>query len=147
MKILKTVAIVSIAGIIGTMVLNAEEIKDRGACSGKKEMMQGHKGKHKQMRKVLKQLDLTDEQKTTLKADREAMKEERKAMREVRKASGGIGQFISVNGVDREALTAEITKRATTRANMKADKIEKIMTVLTDEQKTKFVTLMQSENK
>jgi len=57
-----------------------------------------------------------------------------------------MAQFITVDGVDRKAMIADVTKKATTMANMRADMIDKTLQILTPKQRTKFVTLLQADN-
>lgn len=145
MTLLKTLTIVSIAGIMGATTLSAEPFMMGEHCKSERGM---HKGKQDNMRKIMQELNLTDEQKATLKADRQAMRETMKAKRATMKgASRGMSQFVTVNGVDRNAMIAQATERATNMANMRADRIEKLMSILTPEQKIKFVELLQAEKK
>lgn len=147
MTILKTVAILSVAGIIGAITVNAQEIKEhRGMFQDNKEMMHHFKGKQQKMKKIMKQLDLTSEQITALKENRKAMRETMMAKRKEMKVAGGMSQFITVNGVDRVAMLNFATARATQMANTRADMVEKTLSILTPEQKTKFVTLLKAEH-
>ena len=101
-------------------------------------------GEKPKMFKVLKQLDLTDAQKTTLKEMRQAKKEERKAMREERKTQGiTMGIYFSDTGFNRTTFVADATTKFQTRINKKMDSIEKVYNVLDDTQKQEFVKLMQ----
>lgn len=148
MTLLKTLTIISIAGIMGATTLSAEPFMMGEHCKSEKGMYKGHKGKHDNMRQIMQELNLTDEQKATLKADRQAMRETMKAKRATMKgASRGMSQFVTVNGVDRNAMIAQATERATNMANMRADRIEKLMSILTPEQKIKFVELLQAQKK
>lgn len=147
MTILKTVTVLSIAGIIGTIALNAENIKEhRGMFQEQKEMMHHFKGKHQQMKKIMKQLDLTSEQKTELKANRKAMREAMKAKRTEMRGARNMAKFVSVNGIDREAMIKQITQKVTVMANMRADMFDKTLTILTPQQRTKFVALLKADN-
>ncbi|MBU1668352.1 Spy/CpxP family protein refolding chaperone [bacterium] len=149
LKILtKTLSIVTIAGIVGLTAAHAQPTNGEGygKCHEKKGMMQHYKGKHENMRAIFKQLNLTDEQKTALKENRKAQREAMKAKRAEMKGSHNKGQFISVDGVDRAGMIAQATQRATARANMRADMMEKTLSILTPEQKTKFVKLLKADN-
>ena len=147
MTIIKTIAILSIAGIIGTITLNADNIQEhRGMLQEQREMMHHFKGKHQKIQKIMKQLDLTSEQKTALKANRKSMRESMKAKRNEMRKAHNISQFITVDGVDRKAMIAQVTKKATTMANMRADMFDKTLKILTPKQRTKFVTLLQADN-
>jgi Spy/CpxP family protein refolding chaperone len=147
MKILKTVAILSVAGVIGTMAVYADDIKEhRTMFQEKKGMMHHFKAKHQKMKKIMKQLDLTSEQKTALKENRKAMRTTMMAKRKAIMASGGMSQFIEVNGVDRASMITFATERATKMANARADMMEKTLSILTPEQKIKFVGLLKAEH-
>lgn len=148
----KTLTIVTIAGVVGLTAAHAEPGIGEGKCKfhAKDGMMKhhkAHKGKHGNMRAIMKQLNLTDEQKATLKENRQAQREAMKAKRAEKKGSHNMAQYITVNGVDRASMVAEATTRATERENMRADMIEKTLSVLTDEQKAKFVELLQAQKK
>ena len=145
----KTLSIVTIAGVVGLTAVHAEPANGEGEgfCHGKKGMMHHFKEKHENMRAIMKQLNLTDEQKATLKENRKAQREAMKAKRAERQASRQMGKFISVDGVDRAGMIAQATERATQRANARADRMEQTLSILTPEQKTKFVELLKAENK
>lgn len=145
----KTLSIVTIAGVVGLTAVHAQPANGEGEsfCHGKKGMMHHFKEKHERMRAIFKQLNLTDAQKTALKENRKAQREAMKAKRVQMRGSHNMGQFISVNGVDRAGMIAQATQRATERANMRADMMEKTLSILTTEQKTKFVELLKADNK
>jgi len=146
MKILKTIALLSVAGIIGTVAVNAENIQEkRGMVSEQREMMQHFKGKHQKMMKIMKQLDLTKEQKVALKANRKAMRSKMKAKRKEMRGNRNLSDFVTVQGVNRSAMIEKITKTATTMANIRADMIEKTLAILTPAQRTKFVELLKGD--
>ena len=147
MKILKTIALLSVAGIIGTVAVNAENIQEkRGMFQEQREMMQHFKGKHQKIMKIMKQLDLTKEQKTALKANRKAMRGKMKAKRQEMRANRNLSAFVTVDGVNRSAMIQKITQTVTTMANMRADMIDKTLTILTPAQRTKFVALLKADN-
>ncbi|CAA6826170.1 MAG: Unknown protein [uncultured Sulfurovum sp.] len=153
MKVLKTLAVVTISGIMATTAVSAENMKrdcNTSKCDRVAKYDRGgkyHRGGKHQMKVALKAADITSEQKTAIKEARKAMKETMKSKRQEMKASGSRAEFISVNGVNREALIAKSVERATFKANMKADMMEKILAILTDEQKAKFVQALQAEKK
>lgn len=136
MKILKTVAILSIAGIMATVAVNANEVNDHKPGIFKQ---------MKKMRGIMKQLDLTKEQRVELKENRKNMRETMKAKRKEFKSSKNMGQFINMNGIDREGMINQATQRATLMAGLKADMMEKTLNILTTEQKTKYITLMKAK--
>ena len=151
MKILNTLAIVTISSIMATTAVSADNNMSKEAPSGKcykdGKYNKGGKhhrgGKHQKIKAALKAANITDEQKASIKEVRKSMRESMKAQREAMKASHAKGQFISVNGVDREAMITKSVERATFKANMKADMIEKVLAILTAEQRTQFVQALQ----
>ena len=107
MKFFKTATIIALLGVTTIVMLNANEsckFKHRG------EFTQHMQDKHQNMRKIFKELDLSDEQKDKIKANRKEMRE----------------------------LIAK------TRASLKADFIKNTLTILNDEQKEKFVELLNN---
>jgi len=145
MNVLKTLAIVTVSGIMATTAVVAEP-----KCDGHPSGKYHHGGKHHKMmqhrmKKALKVAGVTSEQKREIKEARQSMRATMKAKRAEMKASHNSGQFITVNGVNREAMIAKSVERATFRANLRADMMEKILSILTAEQKTKFVQALQEK--
>ncbi|CAA6819741.1 MAG: Unknown protein [uncultured Sulfurovum sp.] len=153
MKVLKTLAIVTISGIMATSAVSAENIKtdcNKTKCDrGAKQDRGGkhHRGGKHQMKRALKAAEITSEQKTAIKEARNAMRETMKAKRAEMKASGTKPVFVTVDGVDRELMISKSVERATFRANMKADMMEKVLSILTAEQKVKFVQALAESRK
>lgn len=103
----------------------------------------GHKPK---MMKVLKQIDLTDEQKETLKEMRMAKKEQRQAMREERKTrAAAMGTYFSNDGFNKAAFIADATEKFQARIHQQADHMETIYNILDETQKKEFTRLMQEQ--
>ena len=114
------------------------------------------------MKMIMKQLDLSSEQKTQLKALKESNKEERKANREVMKEKRKahqelrkemLAKYMSAEGFDKAGfVTAAKAKAAERQAQMKekmearltqkVDKLEKVSAILAPEQRVKWVKLM-----
>jgi len=134
MKILQKLAIATIVSLMGTTLVYAE-----APMEGQR-MHHQMKSKKQSMKNILQKLNLTKEQKKALRADRAEM---RKAMHERKKNRKNIAQFVTVNGVDRDAMVKMATKRAVDIANIRADIIEKTLKILTPEQRTKFVSLLK----
>lgn len=141
----KRFTIVTIAGVIGLSTLYAQPVE--GGFHEKRDMKHHRKAHHQKMRAIFKQLNLTDAQKKALKENRQAQRKAMKAKHNEMRAKHNIGKFVTVKGVDRAGMIAEATKRATERANMRADMIEKTLSILTTEQKTKFIELLKADNK
>ena len=147
MKFLKTtLTTLTIVGVIATIGLQAEPFGKGGEfMEDRMEMRKHFKSKHQNMKKIFKQLNLSDEQKTSLKANRDEMRNTMKDKRKEFKNSRSISKFISVDGVDREGLIEQATQHATLRAGNRADMMEKTLKILTAEQKIKFVELLKAQ--
>jgi len=116
----------------------SERCQGKGGFYGKH-----HRGEH-HIKKIMKQLDLTSEQRTalkelkqqkraTMKANREAMKAERKAV---------LANAVTANGFDKNAFIEGARAKFEKKIAMKADHMEAMMNILTPEQRTKFVQLL-----
>lgn len=133
------------------------------ACGGP-----GHHkgGKHKdQMMKVVKQLDLTSDQKSALKTLRKAnkaerktkmkaMKENRKQMRESMKPD--MSQFMTADSFDKEAFKTQMNQKFEAKRQMmegkkaamlekRATNMEKVFNILTPEQRIKWIELSKQK--
>lgn len=135
------------------------------ACGAHKGGYYGKHGGGMEMMKIIKQLDLTSEQKAQLKEMRKASKEARKAKREEmqakRKAHQSerrtlVAQYMTAESFDKEGFKAAAKEKAASKqAKMKemrdkrlenrADKIEKVFNILTPEQRVKWVELAKEE--
>ena len=134
MKILQKLAIATIVSLMGTTLVYAE-----APMEGQR-MHHQMKSKKQSMKNILQKLNLKKEQKKSLRAYRAEM---RKAIHERKKNRKNIAQFVTVKGVDRDAMVKMATKRAVDIANIRADIIEKTLKILTPEQRTKFVSLLK----
>lgn len=144
MKILKTVGLLAIAGVIGTIAVNAKEIKAKHEMfENGREMMHIFKAQKKKMRNILKQLNLTDTQKEQIKANRNVMISTMKATRSESMKNRDVTKFITVNGVNRELMQKEANKNVTQMVNIGADMIDNSLKVLSKEQKEKFISLLK----
>ena len=107
-----------------------------------------HRGKgsgHKpSIIKALKQLDLSDEQKASLKELRTDMKANREAFREEKmKTSVIINTIFTEQGFDKVAFIDNSTQRFQKRVAFRADFMEKAYAILDETQKVEFVQNMQ----
>jgi len=104
-----------------------------------------HKGGY-HFKKILRQLDLTSEQKSAFKAlkkeKRATMKAKRQAMKAERQAI--FANAVTANGFDRNAFIEGARAKFEKRVAMKADHMEAMMNILTPEQRTKFAQLMNT---
>jgi Spy/CpxP family protein refolding chaperone len=100
------------------------------------------------MMHVVKSLDLNDEQQQHLKQMMKQSRQERKAMRQsMKKQFQRDHATIFNNGnFNSEAFIQTHAKRATQRTTMQAQKIEKIMAILTQEQRQAFIAKMAQFN-
>ncbi len=158
-KTLKVLTIVAITGVAVVMTLNAQPMnmenckKMKQYCNAEKNATgKSHKGmnKHHKMRKnpmmkIFKELDLTGEQRATLKAHRKATKMHRKAKREKMFKERKIERFVTVDGFNREEFIQSATQNSKRMIEMRADKFETMIGVLTPEQRLKFVELLKAE--
>lgn len=159
MKTLKVLTIVAITGVAGVMTLNAQPMnmenckmmkqqcnaEQNAAGKSYRGMNKHHKMRKNPMMKIFRELDLTAEQRTTLKAHRKATKMQRKAQRENMRKERKIEKFVTVDGFDREAFIQSATQNSQRMIEMRADKFETMIGVLTPEQRVKLVELLKAE--
>ncbi|CAA6811765.1 MAG: Unknown protein [uncultured Sulfurovum sp.] len=131
MKVLKTLAIVTISGIMATTAVSANDVKENCKSSSKCERgAKHHKGGMMKMKAALKAAEITSEQKRAIREVRKEMKQTMKAKRAEMKASG-----------------EKPVKRGEFRESMKAEMMEKVLAILTPEQQTKFVQALGKPRK
>lgn len=114
-------------------------------CQGMKGMKRHHAMHKNPMMKIFKELDLTQEQRETLKANRKATKMQRKAEREKMFKERKIENFVTVDGFNREAFIQSATQNSKRMIEMRADKFETMIGVLTSEQRLKLIELLKAE--
>lgn len=158
-KTLKVLTIVAVTGVAGTMALNAQPMNMENCkmmkqyCNAEKNaagnsyrgMNKHHKMRKNPMMKIFRELDLTQEQRTTLKAHRQATKMQRKAEREKMFKERKIERFVTVDGFDRAAFIESATQNSKRMIEMRADKFETMIGVLTPEQRLKLIELLKAE--
>ncbi len=150
-KTLKVLTIAAVAGVVGVMTLNAQPMNmEKRAmmmehCQGMKGMKRHHAMHKNPMMKIFKELDLTGEQRATLKAHRKATKMQRKAEREKMFKERKIENFVTVDGFNREAFIQGATQNSKRMIEMRADKFETMIGVLTPEQRLKLIELLKAE--
>ncbi|HHH18959.1 MAG TPA: hypothetical protein ENK86_00385, partial [Campylobacterales bacterium] len=127
------------------------EFKQGQHCKGEKGKHGKHFGKHHKrgghFAKIMKQLDLTDEQKKQLKALRDEKREDRKAKREVMKGerSAVLANALTAEGFNKAQFIQDATAKAQTKIAQRAEDMEKMFAVLTPKQRTKFVELLNAQ--
>ncbi|MFC2057986.1 Spy/CpxP family protein refolding chaperone [Campylobacterota bacterium] len=151
MKTLQVLTIVAITGLAGTVAANAcpSNGQNKQMCE-KQKICQKNNNKRTQMKEIFQKLDLTTEQKIAMKENRKAMQGQMKEKRAKMHGKRGMvvmSPFVSANGFDREGFIDNATQKAQTRIEMRADRFEKMMNILTPEQRIKFVTLLQEKKK
>jgi len=142
MKKLKVLAVVAVTGLVGLTAVNASPM------GGGEKMHEGMKQKKAQMKGVFKQLDLSSEQKSQMKALRQEMKAQHKEQKSAMMKGRGMvkmGQYVSANGFDKQGFIDMATKKSQTMIHKRADIFEKRMNILTPEQRVKLVSLMQEK--
>jgi protein CpxP len=154
MKILKTLTIVSVTGLAGLTALQACPMNQgERSCQGMKQSeVKGCKGSkyHKKghpMMKLYSQLDLTEEQKEQMKVLRQEMQAQREAKKKDRskRGMGMMVNFVSEKGFDKEGFIKMATQKSQEKIQMRAAMFEKRMNILTPEQRTKLIELMQAK--
>jgi Spy/CpxP family protein refolding chaperone len=151
MKTLKVLTIVTITGLAGTVTANAcpSNGQNKQMCE-KQKMCQKNSNKRPQMKEIFQKLDLTPEQKIAMKKNRKSMlgqMKEQRAQMHGKRGMAMMSPFVSANGFDRESFIDKATQKAQNRIEMRADRFEKMMNILTPEQRIKFVTLLQEKKK
>jgi len=159
MKTLKVLTIVAVTGVVGVMTLHAQPMnmekcemmkqycnaEKNAAGKSYKGMNKHHKMRKNPMMKIFKELDLTQEQRTTLKAHRQATKMQRKAEREKMFKERKIERFVTVDGFNREEFIQSATQNSKRMIEMRANKFKTMIGVLTPEQRVKFVALLKEQ--
>ncbi|HIP61952.1 MAG TPA: hypothetical protein EYG98_05290 [Sulfurovum sp.] len=138
MKTIKTLAIVAISGLIATSTLDAS--MDDGP--------RGVRGMHKNpIIKIIKKLDLTEEQKTALKKTRKTMVQDTKSRIKTINQERDISKFVTVDGFDKVGFIQEAGANAKSIAKLRADMFEKTFDILTPEQRLEFIDLLGKTRK
>jgi len=141
MRTKKLLVLTALASTLTFGTLYAQNAGHEGEFA-KSERFQGKGGHH--FKKIMKQLDLTSEQKTALKALKKEKRANRKANREAMKAErkAVLSNAVKVDGFDKNAFIAGATASFEKRITQKAQDMEAMMNILTPEQRTKFVQLL-----
>ncbi len=146
MKTLKVLAVIAITGLTGVVTLNASGVdsvdNDKGTfMHGKSDKgMRGKKPNH--IISIMKKLDLSSEQKSALKNIRKDMKKDIQGHRKSIQEDRDIGKYISIDGFDKVAFIQEAGIQAKNIAKVRADMFEKIVEVLTPEQRIDFMDML-----
>lgn len=158
MKPTKVLSIITLSTLLGMGALYAvdandtqPEFKQGQHCKGDKGKHGKHFGKHHKrgghFGKIMKELDLTDDQKAQLKALRTEKREDRKAKREAMKGERNavLANAITAKGFNKVQFIQDATAKAEAKIAQRAEDMEKMFAVLTAEQRTKFVELLNAQ--
>ncbi len=141
---MKKVKIAAMAALLGIMSVTAVQA---GPCANKQKQSKHMYHKNVSMQNIFKQLDLSNEQKAALQVQRQEMKQNRRAMYAQMKGKRTRGQFIGIDGFDKQGYIDAQMQQAKIRAEMHAQRFEKTMQILTAQQREKFVALLKEQNK
>jgi len=161
MKKIQIVTIAAISGVMAFTQLQAEPVGEKAyvqlntKCKGQVDgnsMIYKRIGKrieHRRavMMQIMKKLDLSAEQREKIKNIKKEHFMKMKKIRKVRKGEYHFGQFITRNGFDRSGFIMMSEKRAQVRAVNMAEHFEKMISVLTPEQRDKLKTVLNKERK
>ena len=145
MKTLKVLTIVAITGLVGATAVHAGP-----DCKQNDKICEKRKDKRADMKVIFQQLDLTTEQQSAMKENRKEMRslmKEKRAQRHPKRGMADMSKFVSANGFDKEAFVEMATQESQIMIDMRADRFEKTMNILTPEQRIKFVALLQDREK
>lgn len=159
MKTLKVLTIVAVTSVVGVMTLHAQPMNmekcnmmkqycnaEKNAAGKSQKGMKRHHAMHKNpMMKIFNELDLTQEQRATLKANRKATKMQRKAERQQMRKARNMKKFVTADGFDRAGFVQSATQNSKRMIEMRADKFETMIGVLTPEQRLKLIELLKAE--
>ncbi len=155
MTTLKTLTVVSITVLLGAVTLQANETQTE-----KKAMLleQPHGEKHTRliqqdqnkihrnhMIQQLNKLALTEEQKEMLKTYGKKKREERKNAKVKLLKAPTMGDFVTLDGFDKEAFIHSATGNAKHKITSKANSFAYTISILTAEQKATLVSILKEE--
>jgi len=152
MKPFKLLMILATTSLIGASSLYANssyENNDRKLVKKQK-----HKGG---LKSIFKKLNISTEQRASLKIIfketrneiqklRSSIKSER-ANKHARKSRGDISKFINSNGFNKQGFIKKSTHKSQRMIQLRANKFEKIINILTSEQRLEFAKLLNAKQK
>ncbi len=169
MKTLKILTIIAVTGLTGAM---AQGMQQQGDCGQeqnmghgqnmsrgqnmdqRQRMNQGHRQgsrnkahPNRRINRLLRNLDLSDAQKTQLKEIRKSMWQAQKAQRKELRGSTGLKKFVSVDGFDKDGFVLASEERTKKMSKVRGDMMEKIIAVLTPEQRITLVEKLNRQGK
>ena len=153
MKTKKLLGVIALSTLLSMGTLYAvdtnnvnSELKQERPCKSKCGMFcKNYRGGYFQ--KIMTQLDLTDDQKKSLKALRAKRDKNCKANREAIQTAKqmALANAITADGFNKSKFIADATAQFKSKIAQKAENMEKMFAILTPKQRTKFVKLLQAE--
>jgi len=123
---------------------------DTKKCDGKKSMKKYHKkSRSNSVMRTLSYLDLSKEQRIALRDLRKEQRDARRAYRRANKMQNRRGEAfvnaLSKEGLNKEILLAEATKKFQERESRRIDHMAKVIAVLSPEQRVELKKLIQNK--
>jgi Spy/CpxP family protein refolding chaperone len=156
MKTLKLLTILALAGSTTLIAGNTQAPQNRGnqyniqigdGHPPQMEKRQKRRNPNRRINRLLRKLDLTDEQKSQLKKVRQTMQKARKIEMKKQRGSLNLKKFVSVDGFDKEAFVLSSEARAKNMAQVRADMMESIIGTLTADQRVELVEQLNKPRK
>jgi len=159
MKTLKILTIVAITGATGIMAGTAEH-KGQSDCTNQynitigdhasdttMQKRQHRKNPNRRINHLLRKLNLSEAQRIQLKEIRKEIQQARKIQRKSLKGSISLKKFVSVDGFDKEGFINASADRAAKLVKIRADLMEKFISVLTPEQRLELVERLNKQGR
>ena len=157
MTILKALTVVSITVLLGTVTLQANEIQTEKKAmlleqpNGEKhtQLIQQNQNKihRNHMIQQLNKLTLTDEQKEMLKTYGKKKRENRKNAKVKLLKAPTMGDFVTLDGFDKEAFIHSATENTKHKITSSANSFAYTVSILTVEQRATLVSILKEEKK
>jgi len=156
MKTLKILTLITVTGLTGAL---AQGMQYNGNCDNTQKIEKNQsehmykRGKvhrinpNKRINRLLRKLDLTETQKSQLKEIRKSMWQARKAQKKNLRGSMALKKFVSVDGFDKSGFILASQERAKEMSKVRGDMMEKIIAVLTPEQRITLVEKLNRQGK
>jgi Spy/CpxP family protein refolding chaperone len=143
MKTLKLLTAAAIVALLSATMVQAKPFD-------KDQMCQTQKADRKEMKAIFDKLDLTAQQRMLLKENRKKMfasMKNKKVKQERKSRQPHMASFVSANGFDKEAFVKAAIEKAQIRAEYRAERFEKMMMILTPDQREMFAKLVRENQK
>jgi len=148
MKTFKILTIIAVTGLTATMAQNSKAYDDSNhPCQmqrgdGSHSHMQKkrfNRNSNKRLNRMLRTLNLSDEQKTQLRDIRQSARQANRTKRQEAKGLASLKKFISVDGFDKSGFTVLAESKSRDMIGTRADMLEKVINILTPEQRIELV--------